>query len=475
MIGFGRSRGIHGVVGGIPITTASSGCVERASLEDRAAEQRLRVRDRRRAAVDGSGRQLPRETIEQALAHARRCELEEPPDARAEQPVDRFLVVRIAGERAGDPRQVQRERHAGHRDPLLEPPLELERELPALRAARLEQRQRAGGSKSFRAGCAEQRARPAVDDRLRRGDRQHEVGLDEGTVDAQRNAVDARRPRRGPRPPRRARRSGRGSVAGTRAGRAGRSRAATSGGGARRRRRSSAASTPSRSSSSAAAAIARCRGPSVAAGIGSDGCSITSVAVPPRVTSRSSGSPASGNASASRTACGTSSSTSRCGGGRRTTSSTPGSATTMRVSASSGTRVMWLRCAAAAVTPSATKMPAREIPARPRAAAAAAEAAREQIGEERVQAVGRERDRREREPEHRDLRRNGRAAVDELRQEGEEEQRRLRVEDVDDHALAVDAAHRRRRRLHLLRVVAAERCGGGRRRSDSRRRRASRR
>ena len=54
--------------------------------------------------------------------------------------------------------------------------------------------------------------------------------------------------------------------------------------------------TPSRSSSSTTAAIAACRGPCSADGIGSDGCSMTTVAVPPRVTSSSSGGPSSGKA-----------------------------------------------------------------------------------------------------------------------------------------------------------------------------------
>ena len=97
--------------------------------------------------------------------------------------------------------------------------------------------------------------------------------------------------------------------------------------------------TPSRVSSSATAAVAMCRGPLETEGIGSEGCSITIVAVPPRRTSFSSGSPASGNANASSTARPTSSSESRCRGGRSTRSSSPVSATTMRVSASSGMRV----------------------------------------------------------------------------------------------------------------------------------------
>ena len=60
--------------------------------------------------------------------------------------------------------------------------------------------------------------------------------------------------------------------------------------------------TPSRSSSSTAAAIAACRGPCSADGIGSDGCSITTVAVPPRVTSSVERRAVERERSASRTA-----------------------------------------------------------------------------------------------------------------------------------------------------------------------------
>ena len=54
-----------------------------------------------------------------------------------------------------------------------------------------------------------------------------------------------------------------------------------------------------------------------------------------------------------------------------------------------------------------------------------------------------ERDHDEDEPEHGELAARRAIRVDELRQEGEEEERRLRVQDVDDDALAVRARRRR--------------------------------
>jgi hypothetical protein len=84
-------------------------------LVHRAAQQRFGVRDRRRPGVDDRRGLLAREPFEEALADARRRELEQPPDARAKHAVDRGLVVRVARERPRDARRVQRERHAEQR------------------------------------------------------------------------------------------------------------------------------------------------------------------------------------------------------------------------------------------------------------------------------------------------------------------------------------------------------------------------
>ena len=112
-----------------------------------------------------------------------------PAHARAEHALDRLLVVRVAGERAGDPRRVERERDAGDRHALGEPPLDLDREPPALRRARLEQRQRARGAQRLAAARGEQRGRAAVQHGLGGGDGDDEIGLDERRVDAQRHVA----------------------------------------------------------------------------------------------------------------------------------------------------------------------------------------------------------------------------------------------------------------------------------------------
>src|SRR6266536_2889635 len=95
---------------------------------------------------------------------------------------------------------------------------------------------------------------------------------------------------------------------------------------------------PSRSSSSETAAIAICRGSGVEAGIGSAGGSTRIVARVRRLTSASSGSPWSGNRSASRTAAATSATPSAGGGGRRTIASSGAAAITSRDPDRRGTR-----------------------------------------------------------------------------------------------------------------------------------------
>src|SRR6184192_2035153 len=94
---------------------------------------------------------------------------------------------------------------------------------------------------------------------------------------------------------------------------------------------------PSRSSSSETAAIATWRGSGIDAGMGSAGGSTTIVARVRRRTSASSGSPWSGNRSASRTEAATSATASAGGGGRRTIASSGAVAITSREPDRSGT------------------------------------------------------------------------------------------------------------------------------------------
>src|SRR5262245_51191876 len=214
---------------------------------------------------------------------------------------------------------------------------------------------------------------------------------------------------------------------------------------------------PSRSSSSTTATIACCLGSKAAAGTGMCGGSITTVAVPPRTASRFSGSPASGNRRASRTAAGTSAIARPGGGGRRTIPSAPVSTTAIRVPERSGTRgIRALRAARrgggdAERDEDAAGDVAPDVPG----PAAAADAVGESGRDDGVGAVGERRDHDEDRPEQRGLKRDRAAVrVDELRQEREEEQRGLRVEDVDDRALPEQTAGRGFDRL-LLVVLAA--------------------
>src|SRR5438034_7594169 len=94
---------------------------------------------------------------------------------------------------------------------------------------------------------------------------------------------------------------------------------------------------PSRSSSSETAAIAIWRGSGIDAGMGSAGGSTTIVARVRRRTSASSGSPWSGNRSASRTEAATSATASAGGGGRSTIASSGAVAITSREPDRSGT------------------------------------------------------------------------------------------------------------------------------------------
>ena len=100
--------------------------------------------------------------------------------------------------------------------------------------------------------------------------------------------------------------------------------------------------------------------------------------------------------------------------------------------------------------------PAGREPAQTGDCAAAAQPAGEGVGEQGVGGVRAERDQHEQAAEERDLQPRGAAArVDELRQEGEEEEGGLRIEDVDDDALGEDLLQRRGRRLRAVGLLVA--------------------
>ena len=170
--GFGRSRGIHGVVGGMPITTASSGCVELAPLNTVPRSNASACATDGVPAIDGRGGELAREPFEhraaaRAPARAGRARRTRERSIR----VDRLLVVRIAGERPGDRAagsaratrpctgnallRGSRSTSSARRQPV--------------RAARLEQRQRRPPLAATRARSPPSSAAgPAVDDGLGR-------------------------------------------------------------------------------------------------------------------------------------------------------------------------------------------------------------------------------------------------------------------------------------------------------------------
>ncbi len=138
------------------------------------------MRGRRRAAEDGRDGELARHALDQPDAQPRRQEPEPEPKARPRDALERLLGVRVAAEHA---RQVERERDARHRQPRREQPLHLDREPPALRRARLEERHGARGPQRLAPARLQERRRPAVQHRLRRGHGDDEVGLDERAVD----------------------------------------------------------------------------------------------------------------------------------------------------------------------------------------------------------------------------------------------------------------------------------------------------
>ncbi len=85
----------------------------------------------------------------------------------------------------------------------------------------------------------------------------------------------------------------------------------------------------------------------------------------------------------------------------------------------------------------------RDPPLEPEEPTAVTEDGTRRAGSEGPHEVARERDEHEDRPEHRQLRPGGGVRIDELRQEREEEQGRLRVQHVDDDSLRVDTTEGR--------------------------------
>ncbi len=83
---------------------------------------------------------------------------------------------------------IEHERHAEQRNVAAERALERKSEMPTLRRGRLEERVRAGRAQRIRSCRREERRRPAVQHRLGGAHDDHEIGLDECSVDAQRRA-----------------------------------------------------------------------------------------------------------------------------------------------------------------------------------------------------------------------------------------------------------------------------------------------
>ena len=99
------------------------------------AQQRLRVRDRRRAAERVRHRQLRAQRPQHVAPQSFRQRAVDVAERRARDSLERRGVVRIAAQRTAELRMVQHERDAEQRHALRERALERDREMPALRRA----------------------------------------------------------------------------------------------------------------------------------------------------------------------------------------------------------------------------------------------------------------------------------------------------------------------------------------------------
>ena len=184
--GLGRARGMNAVVGGIPITIASSGSSRRVPLNSIARTSASEcaadgVPPKTAAAVSSRGTRSitwPRTAPGSAASTRRSFEREA---------LENVLFVGVAAE---DARKVERERDAEQGNAPAEQPFELDRQLPAVRAGRLEQRGRPGRADRLARRAAQERAGPARDDGLGCRDGDHEIRLDERARDPERHVAD---------------------------------------------------------------------------------------------------------------------------------------------------------------------------------------------------------------------------------------------------------------------------------------------
>ena len=121
--------------------------VEAYRLGGRLADKRLRVGDRGCAAEDRADRQLAWHAFDHAHAQLCRQHREAEPEPRADDSLELTFRVRIAAENAG---QIKAERDARHGHANGQQPLDLQRELPASRRARFEERHRTCRSQRLR-------------------------------------------------------------------------------------------------------------------------------------------------------------------------------------------------------------------------------------------------------------------------------------------------------------------------------------
>ena len=165
-------------------------CVERLVEHCRpqldGPEQRLGVDDRRTPGQSRGRAEPGRQRPDHAYPKGPRQRPEETHERRARQALERRVLVRVAVSGLGDTDVVDGERQPDERHPPRQLAFERERELPAGRAARLEQRHGVRPAKRLSPPRCQQDARPSVKHRLRRRDDDDRVRLDQLARRAQR-------------------------------------------------------------------------------------------------------------------------------------------------------------------------------------------------------------------------------------------------------------------------------------------------
>src|SRR5207249_897488 len=141
--------------------------VGRDAAELDAAEQGFGVRDRRWAGERGGDGAFERQRAQDVRAESTRQHPEEVAERRADDPVERLLVIGIAAQGSAQTGMVQDERGADHRHAPYKGAFDLEAETPAPRARSFEERIRARRSQHLPPRGADERRRASVEDRLR--------------------------------------------------------------------------------------------------------------------------------------------------------------------------------------------------------------------------------------------------------------------------------------------------------------------